>query len=360
MSLPLGRFITGVSFGLLLEKAKVYLPTTIISQFGIPPSLTMLRMFLFATSSGLLVISILETVGIYQRCHRPSTALGFGLVKGYGGNVAGGMILGAGMALSGACPGTVLLQIGAGIQNGLVIFSGCLVGSLLLGIASTIFSKTKFRTSKPSKVVDHALEIPYVVVASSVSLLIIALALKLNDYSPWQENLVSVSKEFRKVSSWPISLYDLVWDPMVSGSLMGMVQLMSILFTAGPIGNSSAYDSIVSFFVNPAMGDRLPYFTKTSFSDLLQKLLFPIGVVAGSFLSLTLSGGMGTVQSVPVPTSTTEAFVGGILILFGARMAKGCTSGHGISGMAELSVASIATSAMMFAAAFLFSALYRQ
>ena len=40
--------------------------------------------------------------------------------------------------------------------------------------------------------------------------------------------------------------------------------------------------------------------------------------------------------------------VGGFLMLFGARIADGCTSGHGISGMAQLAVGSTVAVAAMF------------
>jgi hypothetical protein len=42
------------------------------------------------------------------------------------------------------------------------------------------------------------------------------------------------------------------------------------------------------------------------------------------------------------------AFFGGFLMLFGARIADGCTSGHGISGMAQLAVGSTVAVAAMF------------
>eukprot|EP00486_Rosalina_sp_Unknown_P015818 CAMPEP_0201583314 /NCGR_PEP_ID=MMETSP0190_2-20130828/97198_1 /ASSEMBLY_ACC=CAM_ASM_000263 /TAXON_ID=37353 /ORGANISM="Rosalina sp." /LENGTH=56 /DNA_ID=CAMNT_0048024989 /DNA_START=15 /DNA_END=182 /DNA_ORIENTATION=+ len=38
--------------------------------------------------------------------------------------------------------------------------------------------------------------------------------------------------------------------------------------------------------------------------------------------------------------SKERAILGGLLLIFGARLAKGCTSGHGISGMGMLSTAS--------------------
>ncbi|MFZ0458359.1 MAG: YeeE/YedE thiosulfate transporter family protein, partial [Rhodoplanes sp.] len=43
------------------------------------------------------------------------------------------------------------------------------------------------------------------------------------------------------------------------------------------------------------------------------------------------------------------AFVAGFLMLFGARLADGCTSGHGLSGVAQLAVGSTVAVAAMFA-----------
>jgi hypothetical protein len=45
------------------------------------------------------------------------------------------------------------------------------------------------------------------------------------------------------------------------------------------------------------------------------------------------------------------AFVGGAVMMFGARMAQGCTSGHGISGALQLAVSSWLFVAILFATA---------
>ncbi len=52
------------------------------------------------------------------------------------------------------------------------------------------------------------------------------------------------------------------------------------------------------------------------------------------------------------------AFLAGFLMLFGARIAGGCTSGHGISGMAQLSVGSTVAVAAMFAGGMLVANLF--
>lgn len=46
--------------------------------------------------------------------------------------------------------------------------------------------------------------------------------------------------------------------------------------------------------------------------------------------------------------SRIKLFIGGIFLLFGARMANGCTSGHMMSGIMQLSVSSIIFTIVLF------------
>jgi hypothetical protein len=74
-----------------------------------------------------------------------------------------------------------------------------------------------------------------------------------------------------------------------------------------------------------------------------------IGVFVGAFLSARLSG-TRTRSAVPelwrqrfgegVALRFAGAFGGGALMMFGARQARGCTSGHGISGTLQLAASS--------------------
>ena len=72
-----------------------------------------------------------------------------------------------------------------------------------------------------------------------------------------------------------------------------------------------------------------------------------IGVAIGAFVSMKLSGAKRAPISPiwqralgsPSPTKRyAVAFTGGFMLLVGARIADGCTSGHGLSGMAQLAV----------------------
>jgi uncharacterized membrane protein YedE/YeeE len=49
-----------------------------------------------------------------------------------------------------------------------------------------------------------------------------------------------------------------------------------------------------------------------------------------------------------IPLTNLQALVGGFILIFGARMAGGCTSGHGLSGLSAMSFSSLVTTAAMF------------
>jgi len=63
------------------------------------------------------------------------------------------------------------------------------------------------------------------------------------------------------------------------------------------------------------------------------------GMISGPLAVLVLSGNMPAVQ---VPVSTPMLIVGGFLVGIGVTFGAGCTSGHGVCGMARLSPRSIA------------------
>ena len=89
-----------------------------------------------------------------------------------------------------------------------------------------------------------------------------------------------------------------------------------------------------------------------------KKVALVIGIALGAFVSMTLSGAKRqaispiwarALGSASPSRRYAVAFIAGFLMLFGARMADGCTSGHGLSGMAQLSVGSTVAVAAMFA-----------
>lgn len=126
---------------------------------------------------------------------------------------------------------------------------------------------------------------------------------------------------------------------------------MSFLLSDSPIGCSTAYarsGGILEGFLRGREIRNREYFQKFV-PKIDWEWMLVLGIVVGSFLSAVLSGKF-ELEVVPVIWSNAfgegailrlfVAVVGGILIGFGARLAGGCTSGHGISGAIQLAVSS--------------------
>ena len=89
------------------------------------------------------------------------------------------------------------------------------------------------------------------------------------------------------------------------------------------------------------------------------QLLFVIGIIVGSFISASLSK---TFKIVKVPPMWAErfgssslkrgipAFLGGAIALIGVRLAGGCPSGHGLSGLSQLAVSGFVSMTFFFLA----------
>lgn len=117
--------LMGVVFGFALEKARVFEPGVIVGQMQLS-NFIMLKVFLTAVATGAVVLAILHGMGMVKLY--PKAAL-------YWADGIGGLILGAGIALAGACPGTVLAQIGAGYRDAIFTVLGGLAGAVAFSYA---------------------------------------------------------------------------------------------------------------------------------------------------------------------------------------------------------------------------------
>lgn len=139
------------------------------------------------------------------------------------------------------------------------------------------------------------------------------------------------------------------------GVLFGLVSAASIALY-GPIGVSGTYSRFIgaiSRAVTPSYASAHPYIVKMG-SLVTPETFLVIGLLIGGFLSAWLGKTEAPAIEVVHARETTrgrryaDAFIGGVLILFGARLAGGCTSGHIISGMTQLSISGILFTAAVF------------
>jgi len=142
------------------------------------------------------------------------------------------------------------------------------------------------------------------------------------------------------------------WSPYLVGVGIGLLVCISLLAANKPIGASSAYSAMAGVIGNKLafnQTSKLRYFKEHS-SQVDWSVIFLVGIIMGGFLA-AFSGNELTGRFLPplwvenfgehsYALRGLVAFLGGIFLAFGARLAGGCTSGHGISGASQLAVGS--------------------
>jgi uncharacterized membrane protein YedE/YeeE len=151
------------------------------------------------------------------------------------------------------------------------------------------------------------------------------------------------------------------WSPYVAGTLIGLLQVPAFLLIGTALGASSSYVTVsatIAGWFDPGISE-IAYATRhLSGAKNWWQVALAGGIALGALLSASLSGTFrrGTISPVWSKALGSQsagrrfafAFLGGFVMLLGARIADGCTSGHGISGMAQLSVGSTIAVAAMF------------
>ena len=127
--------------------------------------------------------------------------------------------------------------------------------------------------------------------------------------------------------------FPLGWMHYLAGGLLIGTGVSVLFVTTGLIGGMSSFFSATLSFVS-----RHRYFHQARFTESRQwRLVYALGLVLGAALWLYVSGEPAAITHV----SIWQLVLGGFIAGFGARLSGGCTSGHGICGMASLQFPSI-------------------
>lgn len=152
-------------------------------------------------------------------------------------------------------------------------------------------------------------------------------------------------------------------DWRIGGVLLGLLLTLAVGI-AKPIGVSTAYCTswgMALVELAPRWAAQSSYLKKVGTSVNAEWMLV-LGVALGS-LAAALASRTRSREVIPEswgerfgPSSRRRfagAFAGGALVLFGARLAGGCTSGHMVSGLSQLAVSGFVFSAAVFASGIL-------
>jgi uncharacterized membrane protein YedE/YeeE len=236
------------------------------------------------------------------------------------------------MTLTGACPGTVLVQVATGIRSGYFALLGGIVGG---GLYTQLAPFLQVPATESKEKGDKTLTLfqRFNMTESNAVLVFEAMCM----------GVVFIAAQFTPAAA------NILVNPFFGGLLIGGGQATSLALTGNAVGVSTAYDQVFQAlqWTQKCLSSPKP-------SKEPDQPLPPLGSVA--FAVGILAGALGLSRTIPilvpggdVSISTLKAVLGGIAMVFGARVAGGCTSGHGISGMSTLSISSFVTVASIFA-----------
>ena len=153
------------------------------------------------------------------------------------------------------------------------------------------------------------------------------------------------------------------FNPYVGGILLGLVLFLSFFLTGSGLGASGGVARYVAFLedlVAPGHVDQVASHIAYAGGDrnpLDNWIVFvTTGALLGGFVSGTLNGRTKFEThrgpNISDRTRWAFAFFGGTFFVYGARLARGCTSGQALSGGATLSAGSWAVMLAIFGGAY--------
>ena len=318
--------ILGFLFGASLQYAKLNKYNT-ISGMATLNNLAVAKAIAVAIGVGVILINIEIGLGLADYHAKPLI---------FGGVATGGIIFGIGMAILGYCPGTLAISFGQGSVDALF----GIVGGLLGGLVYTLVLPSIQGILGPNLGVISL----HTIVGGNPVLFYILLILLGGAFigaSFWVHKLDKPGK-------------DMKW--LAAG--IGLALLNAIVFLSAvsnrPIGASTTF---------PYVADWLAGITQNSYFEAIEKsgkweMVFLAGaVLSGLIISLfkkefkfqLIHKNWKNFKNNSRSSRIVWSLIGGFILIFGARMAGGCTSGHIISGGMQLAVSSLVFAAFVFA-----------
>lgn len=179
-------------------------------------------------------------------------------------------------------------------------------------------------------------------------------------------------KPASRIKAWLFSRPEKPYvHPYLGGALLGVVLFLAFFITGNGLGASGGLNRYVVYLedlVAPQHIDRVAYLLKLAGGDknpLDDWIVFlTAGTLVGGFVSGWLHGRLKVETNkgprLSVRSRWLFAFLGGSLMGYGARMARGCTSGQALSGGAVLSAGSWAFMMAVFAGAYMLAYFVRR
>jgi hypothetical protein len=233
------------------------------------------------------------------------------------------------MALSGGCPGTAVIQGTVGIFPGLQTVIGGLLGGIAFVELAPLLKHTNSTTADAAVKEQRRQSAPTIAAQLGLKITTIIWA-----YEAMCIGMIALAARFAPNDSPYV-------NPILGGLAIGGAQALSLLLSRKTIGFSDAYVELGRDFWSLTLPST---HTKAASHAAVW---FAIGLIAGAKV-LTMQMPMLLPSGETQQVGRLSALIGGASLVFGAHLADGCPSGHGISGLATFSLSSFVTVAAMF------------
>lgn len=168
----------GAVFGVALEKSRVFEPGIILGQMQLRNFL-MLKIFLTAVATGLVVLAALNGAGVVAL--HPKTTM-------YVADALGGVLLGVGITLAGACPGTVAAQIGAGYRDAWLTLARPPASAVAFTYAEPVLRPVLLKGSG-ALTLDGLVGLPFWQVALGFAAVLVVALVALERWRSWRDEI---------------------------------------------------------------------------------------------------------------------------------------------------------------------------
>jgi uncharacterized protein len=316
--------ILGFLFGATLQYAKLN-RYNVISGMATLENFAVAKAIATAIGVGAVIIAIEIGLGLATYHIKPFLL---------GGIAIGGVIFGVGMAILGYCPGTLAISLGEGSIDALLGIIGALAG----GLAYTLVLPSIQNILGPDL---GSISLFTLIGQNHVVFYIVDIFLG--------AAFVWVAFALNKLEKAP----DKKW--LYAG--IGLAVLNAVVFlTVGTnriIGASTAYPYVADVISGNTSND---YFTKIKSPGQWEVLFLTGAFISGIVISLLrkefkitlIHSNWEKYKGNSAAKRIMWSFIGGFILIFGARMAGGCTSGHVLSGGMQLAVSSLVFAAFVF------------
>lgn len=337
--------LTGAGFGVVLYKVGATRYSRVMGMLTLRD--TKVMKFTFGTIAvASILYGLADALGVAGALHVVPRTMPF---LGWA-HVVGGVLFGAAMGVSGLCPGTCVAKFGgrSGAAKGVMPFAiaGLFVGVLLFDALKEPLVDVGIIAAQPKPLtLPGMLGLPYGAVALVFGALMLMVAYAAERFT--QEQSYPPARERKSVVDWLRGEWS--WG---AASVVGGILIVLATAQGGYLGFSGAVLALTGSLAN-VIGmplDAVPTIT----DDIVWRAALILGVLPGGFLASLLSLPSKAAAESPLPKTWQPAAIGKAfgattVMMLGAMIGGGCTTGAYLAGWPTLSLGSLLMAGTFFA-----------